>query len=137
MKPRIKIRRIYISGPMTGMPGYNFPAFDAAAHRLRRDGWEVVNPAENFGGSTNLPREAYMRVDVAQMTTCLAVAMLPGWRDSRGARMEYLLARELGMQIFNAVTLEPLDDTPDAAVILGLPADYACAVTMTNGSKKW
>jgi len=119
------------------MPGHNFPAFRAAAERLQREGWEVVNPAENFGGSTNLPREAYMRVDVAQMTTCLAVAMLPGWRDSRGARMEYLLARELGMRILNAVTVEPLDDTPDAAVILGLSPDHACSVSMTNGSKQW
>ena len=38
-------KRIYISGPMTGMPEHNFPAFHAAADRLRKAGWSVVNPA--------------------------------------------------------------------------------------------
>lgn len=39
-------RRIYDSGPMTGLPGLNFPAFDAAAKQLRAAGYDVVNPAE-------------------------------------------------------------------------------------------
>jgi len=31
-----RINRIYLSGPMTGIADYNFPAFNAAAARLRR-----------------------------------------------------------------------------------------------------
>ena len=38
--------RIYISGPMTGHADHNFPAFDAAAERLRAEGHFVINPAE-------------------------------------------------------------------------------------------
>lgn len=38
--------RIFISGPMTGLPDHNFPAFEAAAKRLRDDGHFVINPAE-------------------------------------------------------------------------------------------
>lgn len=115
-------RQAYISGPMTGMPEHNFPAFHAAAERLRKAGWSVVNPAENFEGRTDLPREAYMRVDVALMATCNAIAMLPLWKESRGARVEYLLARELGMELLDAVTLQPLADAPAAAVMLATPA---------------
>jgi hypothetical protein len=33
------------------------------------------------------------------MMTCEAVAMLPGWDDSRGANIEFNLARSLGMPV--------------------------------------
>ena len=103
-----KHERIYIAGPMTGVPEHNFPAFHAAAQRLRKAGWEVVNPAENFGGQTDLPRETYLRADVALLVTCNAIAMLSGWEESRGAKLEYLLARELGMPVLDAETIQPL-----------------------------
>jgi len=104
--------RIYIAGPMTGLPEHNFPAFHAAAERLRQAGWEVVNPAENFGGQTDLPRETYLRADVALLVDCDAVAMLSGWEDSRGAKIEYLLAQELGMPVLDAENLQPLQSAP-------------------------
>lgn len=108
-------RRIYIAGPMTGLPDLNFPAFHAAADRFRRAGWTVSNPAENFGGRTDLPREQYLRADVAMLVDCDAIALLPGWEDSRGAQLEYLLARELGLAVLDAQTLRPLRDAPSAA----------------------
>jgi len=109
-------KRIYISGPMTGVPEHNFPAFNAAADKLRQAGWEVINPAENFGGKTNLPREVYLRKDVMQLAQCMAIAMLPGWQESRGASMEYFVARELGMEIIDAETLQPMTDAPQSDV---------------------
>jgi len=105
-------KRIYIAGPMTGLAEHNFPAFHAAADRLRQAGWDAVNPAENFGGRTDLPRESYLRADVALLVGCDAVAMLPGWEDSRGAKLEYLLARELGLLVLDAETLRPLQSAP-------------------------
>jgi hypothetical protein len=110
--------RIYIAGPMTGHPKYNFPAFHAAARRLQEAGWEVVNPADNFGGHTNLPRSSYLRADVALLLQCDAMAMLPGWHDSRGAKLEYLLGRELGMPIIDIATFQPLADAPAPTVHL-------------------
>ena len=40
------MKRIYLSGAMTGVPELNFPAFHAAAKALRERGLVVVNPAE-------------------------------------------------------------------------------------------
>ena len=40
------MKRIYIAGPMRGYNHYNFPAFDAAAERLARLGFEPVSPAD-------------------------------------------------------------------------------------------
>jgi len=105
-------KHIYIAGPMTGLPEHNFPAFHAAADRLRQAGWDVVNPAENFGGRTDLPREDCLRADVALLVDCDAVAVLGGWEDSRGAKLEYLLARELGMPVLGAENLQPLQSAP-------------------------
>ena len=44
--PPIKLPLVYLSGPMTGLPDLNFPAFHAAADKLRSQGVQVVNPAE-------------------------------------------------------------------------------------------
>ena len=45
---------IYLSGPMTGLPEFNYPAFHEAARRWRAIGWDVINPAEHFEGRTDL-----------------------------------------------------------------------------------
>ena len=39
--------RLYVAGPMTGLPDYNYPAFDGAAALLAERGYPVENPAEN------------------------------------------------------------------------------------------
>jgi len=110
-------KRIYIAGPMTGLPEHNFPAFHAAAERLQEAGWETVNPAENFGGRTDLPRESYLRADIELLAACDAVAMLPGWEDSRGAKLEYLIAWELGMPIFDIATLQTIGPNPPVPAV--------------------
>lgn len=49
--------RIYISGPMTGCPDLNRPAFDAAEKRLAAQGHFVINPHDlsaQFGTAEEL-----------------------------------------------------------------------------------
>ena len=105
-------KRIYISGPMTGHENHNFPAFHAAAERFRLAGWEVANPAENFGGRTDLPRETYLRADMAMLARCDAIALLPGWERSVGATLETVVAKELGLQFLDAWSGSPFPQTP-------------------------
>ena len=92
--------RIYLAGPMTGLPEFNYPAFHAEASRLRQLGYHVENPAEinPEGGSW----ADCMRRDIPQLLTCDSLALLPGWDKSKGARLEYHVASELGMQVFTA-----------------------------------
>lgn len=92
------MKRVYISGPMTGLPDFNYPAFKAAAELLRAKGIEVENPAENpipDCGSW----AGYMRFALVQICRCDAVFMLPGWEKSKGARLELHVAQQLGLQV--------------------------------------
>lgn len=89
-------KRIYLAGPMTGLPEYNYPAFHAEAARLRGLGFDVENPAENQAPACGT-WEGYMRNSVRQMLTCDAVAFLPGWAESRGALLERYIAQQVGL----------------------------------------
>lgn len=89
--------RIYIAGPMTGLPESNYPAFNQAADILRAQGFEVENPAENPAPPCG-SWEAYMRMAVRQLIACDGIALLPGWERSRGATIESRLAADLRME---------------------------------------
>lgn len=108
---------VYISGPMRGIDEYNYPAFDAAARYLRASGYEVLNPAENFSGDTTLKFETYMATDLGQVLRSDYVAVLSGWSNSEGARLEVQVAQATGKPVvwadnFRALTFEELH-TPE------------------------
>lgn len=92
----MKARRIYISGPITGMVDLNRQAFGAAAQALREAGFEPVNPHEN-GVERSAPWSDHMRADIKMLMDCEGVALLPGWEHSKGARIEQGIAANLGM----------------------------------------
>ncbi len=101
------MRRIYIAGPMTGLPEFNYPAFNRAAHALRVKGYHVENPADNpvpLCGTW----KGYMRMAIAQLVTCDTVALLPGWSDSKGAKVEHQLALDLDLQVLDPWRLEEM-----------------------------
>lgn len=95
------MRTIYIAGPMTGIEGYNYPAFNAAAALLREQGHTVVNPTEiNAEHLEPLhPWDFYMRRNVAELVKCNAIYLLEGWEKSKGARLEKEIAATLGMTL--------------------------------------
>jgi hypothetical protein len=91
--------------------------FNTAAGRLRDQGYDVFNPAENVGGDTSRPRSFYMRIDIPALLNCDELVLLPGWRRSRGANLETWLALHLDMPVFeyrtvgDTVSLHPLQDS--------------------------
>ncbi|QOP64948.1 deoxycytidylate deaminase [Arthrobacter phage Brynnie] len=86
---------LYLAGPMSGLPGFNYAAFHVAAGKLRRAGFEVLNPAENRAPSPDPAWSDWMRLALGQLLKADGVALLPGWRDSKGATVERNLARDL------------------------------------------
>lgn len=95
------MKRLYVAGPMSGIEHLNFPAFHAEASRLRGLGYEVVNPAE-INTDPTTPWAKCMRDDIRELVTCDGIVLLPGWSESRGASLEYDIARRLDMAVFFA-----------------------------------
>ena len=95
--------RLYVAGPMTGLPDYSYPAFDGAAALLAERGYPVENPAENeqlFKDRVGPPHYTeYLRAGLAQLLRCDGVATLEGWWNSAGARWEVQTAGMLGLEV--------------------------------------
>jgi hypothetical protein len=105
-------KQVYIAGPMSGLPEFNFPAFFAAQKRLEARGWIVHNPAEKDQehdldkeavktGDDRLAmangfdfRGAYLW-DVTKIIQGNAIYMLKGWESSRGAFGEWAVAQAM------------------------------------------
>lgn len=114
------MKRIYIAGPMTGYPQYNFPEFIKMAALLRAMGFDVVSPAElddpadraaamaspdgerqtveSFGKSWGdfLARDVKIIAD----ESIDAIVVLPGWENSSGARLETFVGHLSGARTY-------------------------------------
>ena len=134
-------KRYYISGPMTGIADYNRPAFMAASKELARLGLDHFNPATH-GLPDGLEWSDYLRFDIRHLTDCTHIYMLPGWEQSKGARLEHRVARELGLIVtgpgiageFNRA-IEALRDRlpPTAKIEISIRAS-AVYVALTTGT---
>lgn len=112
--------KIYIAGPMRGIPKFNFPAFYDAETWLTTKGFEVFNPArsdhEVYGQTVNASETGDLSDPAVQTGFSLrealgrdtawiaghadALYMLTGWEKSTGAKAEWTLAVALGLQVF-------------------------------------
>ena len=87
-------KKIYIAGPMTGLPNYNFEAFDRAAKILKARGLEPINPADIgrqwlIDNAHKEPNEyEYQKLLLEGrklLRQCSKIYLLRGWEKSRGA----------------------------------------------------
>ncbi len=95
--------KLYLAGPMTGLPDCNYPMFEEVAQTLREDGFEVVSPHELFDEKPeergSKPRTHYMKAGLAAMLTCDTIVLLPDWQTSIGAREELMTALSAGLVV--------------------------------------
>lgn len=145
--------RIYIAGPMQGKPLYNFPLFDEVAEQFRKFSiYDPVNPADldrqaGFDpakGDVVTPEflEQARKRDLDALLSCEAIAMLPDWEKSKGARAEYAVAVWAGLDVclleqihggFSPTWLDgrklavtPLEQTPNPADPKGAAGAKKC-----------
>jgi hypothetical protein len=120
--------KVYLAGPMSGIPQFNFPAFRDATARLRSQGFEVVSPQEEdeksgIGEAANKSitgnpadlKETWGQIlarDVCMLADdgIQGIVFLPDWQKSRGARLEAfvgLLQKEMKFFLFSDATNQP------------------------------
>lgn len=102
------MKRIYISGPITHDPNY-MTKFQEAADDIVFSGNWPYNPTciklpadieEEFG--KKIAHSEYMTVCLAMLSLCDAIYMLPGWENSKGAKIELAQAIQDGKQVILA-----------------------------------
>lgn len=86
---------------MSGIENYNFDAFNEAAEKYRSKGWEVINPVDvclkyKLESVLNDPIvfQAMISEEIELLKTCDAIYMMKGWEYSKGANIEYTIARK-------------------------------------------
>ncbi len=109
-------KSVYIAGPMSGYPEFNFPAFFEAEKYLTALGYKVFNPANKeqekgtteaksfaSGDTVNLVKEGWdyrgaFAWDCEKVIYGDAIYMLPGWEYSPGACAEHAIAKFIKKQ---------------------------------------
>ena len=115
-------KQLYLAGPMSNKPYFNFPKFHEYAAKLREQGYTVFSPAEcdvDRGGDfwkkcpngTHDELEAAGVHDRINYRDCMridlnwiidnadGIAMMPDWQYSKGAVAEKALADCLGLEV--------------------------------------
>jgi hypothetical protein len=123
METRMK-RKIYLSGPMTGIEPREYRRrFREAETILRRHGYGCINPCRvwpcrfpwlyrlmNALLGKRLTYAVILAYDlILLMTRADGIAMLPGWRASRGANIENYVAFHFPMMGISKAVTEEID----------------------------
>lgn len=144
----IQISKVYLAGPMSGIPQFNIPAFESAAARLRKSGYEVIVPHE-LDNSSGLGLEKLKAskegapedheklgatwgdllardVKIIADEGVQAVVVLKGWQKSRGARLEVFVALLCGLPVFYyaAAFTQPLRLIPTDSIAIELTQEW-------------
>jgi len=107
-------KRVYLAGPMSGLPEANFPEFKRVREILRKNRFKVVCPAEMTKALGGGRRECMLR-DVQHVLNLNkseghgqsgCVIILPNWRESTGANTEVLVAWQIGINVYEYTDLE-------------------------------
>lgn len=117
---------IYLAGPMQGFPEFNFPAFAATAAALRMAGYDILSPHEldlENGFDPKVVRtvtreqvQGFLRRDMLALARCQSIALMPGWRLSKGANLELAVAERIGCQVYEVTDTYDLVPLRPAAV---------------------
>ena len=77
--------KVYIAGPITGVPDYRMIFEEAASFLETEMGYVALNPAILPEG---MDTEDYMAIGMAMLSRADAIFLLHGWENSGGAKVE-------------------------------------------------
>lgn len=122
----MKAHRVYIGGPMTRIPQFNVPAFLNAQKHLISKGRDAVLPVDmdipserrkllaSPDGLGPAPRTWAQLLSEDLMligdTGVEGIVVLPGWQNSKGAKLETYFGRLLDLEIVHYPSLRRVPD---------------------------
>ena len=95
--------KVYIAGPVSMIQDYNRPAFEKAKSELIALGYDAISPsdvADELDKGEHVAHKwiDYMRECIKRLVDCDRIYLLDNWHASRGAKIEWNLARDLGIE---------------------------------------
>ena len=108
------MKSVYIAGPYTAEDkageDKNILMAAYAASELLKAGFTVFCPHtmtsiidREFNEDNVLKWEDWLTTDIYWLAKCDAIFMLPDWKQSKGATLEYMVAKALGLEIMGEV----------------------------------
>jgi hypothetical protein len=96
--------KIYLSGKITGLDKEVYTRqFERAETFYRTSGFDVINPVKIGEEVLKINPKAewqdFMIRDLEALKTCTHIALLEGWEESKGAKMEKAEAEKMGLEI--------------------------------------
>lgn len=134
-----EVKRYFLSGPMRGIKDHNYPRFQMVADYVRAQGSEVFSPHEAYEGDQSRPLADYYLWNLPSLLESTDVVFLPGWQNSSGARIEYLIAKDLGLNLHQAVFMPgTMEDEYVFGVFMGLeaPVELEAGAVVRNGERE-
>ena len=117
---KVKGKKVYLSGPITGIKNYKGLFLFAEELIKMCDAARIFNPALQIPDS--LDYEQAMKRCVTALAQYEVIMTLPGWRISKGARLEHDIALACGMDVVDSTDYKRTRCLCNAtyAVLLGL-----------------
>ena len=95
----MKKNKIYIAGAITGHDlKERKETFMRWQKYFEEKGYAVVNPME-LPHNHDKSWESYMKECIVALVDCKSIFLMNGWRKSKGAILEFRIARLLGLKI--------------------------------------
>ena len=102
-------KRVYVSGPMSGIENSNAEAFFEATVDLQKLGYSVCNPVDTSDLLGTLTHAQYLRFDFERVLEADFLVALDGWEQSKGATAELLVATRIGTKCWRWSTFDRYD----------------------------
>ena len=94
---KVKGKKVYLSGPITEIKNYKGLFLFAEELAKMCDVSRIYNPASDIPNSFSY--EEAMKRCVTALAEYDTIMLLPGWRSSKGAKIEYDIACACGMDV--------------------------------------
>ena len=109
------MKKVYISGQMSGLPREEYLArFAKAESLLRQEGFAVVNPARLLPSRWPwlyrlIGYRLTLLYDLWHLSRCDLIYKIPGWKESHGANIESCWAYHQNICLLYTKTREKID----------------------------